>query len=59
MKRKKIFFSTIAGQRAEKLEADHSSVRHASIIKAGKIKVTACEPLDLIGVYVLTPAAAL
>lgn len=56
---KKNIFSSIAGQRAAKLEADHSSVRHASIIKAGKIKVTACEPLDLIGVYVLTPAAAL
>ena len=57
--KEKNIFSNIAGQRAEKLEADHSSVRHASIIKAGKIKVTACAPLDLIGVYVLTPAAAL
>ena len=49
-------FTKIAEERAKKLETDHTAVREASVIKAGKIKVTACLPLDLIGIYVLSPA---
>lgn len=48
-------FEEIANARAQQLAIDHTSVRHATNIDEKKVKVEACLPCDLIGVYVLLP----
>ncbi len=58
-KRTENIFTQIAQKRAEQLMEDHTRVRSASVIKAGKVSVSPCLPLDLIGVYVLAPATSL
>lgn len=48
-------FDEIAKARAEQLALDHTSVRKATNIDQKSVKVEACLPCDLIGVYVLLP----
>ena len=48
-------FDEIAKVRAEQLAQDHTSVRKATNIDQKSVKVEACLPCDLIGVYVLLP----
>ena len=48
-------FDEIAKARAEQLAQDHTSVRKATNIDQKSVKVEACLPCDLIGVYVLLP----
>lgn len=48
-------FATIAKERAQQLAVDHTSVRKATNIDQKTVKVEACLPCDLIGVYVLLP----
>ena len=48
-------FEKIAKERAEQLAQDHTSVRKATNIDQKSVKVEACLPCDLIGVYVLLP----
>jgi len=48
-------FEKIAKERAEQLALDHTSVRKATNIDQKSVKVEACLPCDLIGVYVLLP----
>lgn len=48
-------FDKIANERAEQLAQDHTSVRKATNIDQKSVKVEACLPCDLIGVYVLLP----
>lgn len=48
-------FEKIAKARAEQLAQDHTSVRKATNIDQKSVKVEACLPCDLIGVYVLLP----
>ena len=48
-------FNEIAKARAEQLAFDHTSVRKATNIDQKSVKVEACLPCDLIGVYVLLP----
>ncbi len=48
-------FTAIANQRAQQLAQDHTSVRKATKIDEKNVKVEACLPSDLIGVYVLLP----
>ena len=48
-------FDEIARARAEQLAQDHTSVRKATNIDQKSVKVEACLPCDLIGVYVLLP----
>ena len=51
-------FDQIAESRAEELLTDHRRVREASDARGIRYGVTACKPVDKIGVYVLNPAAA-
>ena len=48
-------FAKIANERAAQLAHDHTSVRQATNIDQKSVKVEACIPCDLIGVYVLLP----
>lgn len=48
-------FAKIANERAQQLAHDHTSVRQATNIDQKSVKVEACLPCDLIGVYVLLP----
>ena len=48
-------FEKIAKERSEQLALDHTSVRKATNIDQKSVKVEACLPCDLIGVYVLLP----
>lgn len=48
-------FAKIANERAQQLAHDHTSVRQATNIDQKNVKVEACLPCDLIGVYVLLP----
>jgi len=48
-------FDEIAKARAKQLAQDHTSVRKATNIDQKSVKVEACLPCDLIGVYVLLP----
>ena len=52
-------FSAEATKRSDTLKDDHTRVRSASNIRAGKTIVTPCLPPDLIGVYVLLPSGDL
>jgi superfamily II DNA or RNA helicase len=52
-------FDEIARQRASDLLADHRRVRTASEAKGLRYDVTPCLPVDVIGIYVLMPAAEL
>ncbi len=51
--------STLGTQRAEQLLEDHRRVREASEARFLKYGVTACLPVDVIGLYVLLPAPSL
>ena len=48
-------FAKIANERAQQLAHDHTSVRQATNIDQKSVKVEACLPCYLIGVYVLLP----
>lgn len=48
-------FASLANKRAEQLAEDHTKVRAATRIDEKSVKVEACIPCDLIGVYVLLP----
>ena len=56
---RKDVFDDIARERAGDLLADHRRVRTASEAKGLRYDVTPCLPVDVIGVYVLMPAAEL
>lgn len=53
----------LAGVRAEALLADHTRVRDAAIgrreAKGSRIEVRPCLPVDVLGIWVLVPAAGL
>jgi hypothetical protein len=52
-------FNEIAHQRAEELLADHRRVREASDAKGMRYSVAPALPVDIIGLYILTPVATL
>ncbi len=53
------FFEQLADRRAEELLADHQRIRKASDARGRRYSVTACKPIDLIGLYVLLPVPTL